>query len=106
MTRAIHQPPQFRQIADTLKRRITEGEYRPGDILPPAAKLEAMFSVSNITIRKALSLLSAEGCVVGRRGVGTIVIGKAPEKRVKIALTKSFGDWLGTAGMSSATFTQ
>lgn len=106
MNETQNQIPQFRQIAETIKRRIAKGEYREGDILPPAAKLEKMFSVSNITIRKALGLLAAEGCAIGRRGLGTIVTGNTRPLRVKIALSNNFGDWLGTAGINSKDFTQ
>ncbi|MCH8077238.1 MAG: GntR family transcriptional regulator, partial [SAR324 cluster bacterium] len=52
--------PQYRQVADTLRRRIRNGEYRQGQPLPTQAELERIFQVSGITIRKALGILAGE----------------------------------------------
>jgi DNA-binding GntR family transcriptional regulator len=93
--------PQYRQVADTLRRRILNGEYRRGDSIPTAAELEKSFSVSNITVRKALAILSDEGWVAGQRGVGTIVTSSAPKRRVRIAVTGNFTDWVVSASGKS-----
>ncbi len=89
--------PQYRQIAHTLRRRILDGVYREGEVLPTAADLEASFGVSNITVRKALALLAEEGCVEGRRGIGTVVTGTAPTERVTIAVSSNFREWFEAA---------
>lgn len=65
-----HSMPQYRQVADTLRRRIQNGVYPSGEVLPPLVKLEKIFNVSSITVRKALGILAAEGRVSGRRGIG------------------------------------
>lgn len=103
---ATNAAPQFRQIADTMRRRILNGEYRTGEVLPSAAKLEELFSVSNITIRKALQLLSEEGRVRRQRGVGTIVTDTAQEPQVRITLSNNFAEWVDTAGGSNLPITQ
>ena len=89
--------PQYRQIAHTLRRRILDGVYREGEVLPTAADLEESFEVSNITVRKALALLADEGCVEGRRGIGTVVTGIAPAQRVTLAVTSNFREWFEAA---------
>ncbi|MDP6404726.1 MAG: GntR family transcriptional regulator [Alphaproteobacteria bacterium] len=92
-----HAIPQYRQVAETLRRRILDGLYRQGRVMPPASELERQFSVSNITIRRALSILSDEGWITGRRGLGTVV-NPAPEvRRVAIAVSGNFRDWLDSA---------
>jgi len=91
------QQPQYRQVADTLRRRIDNGDYRRGDIIPSLAELEGLFGVSSITVRKAVGILSGEGLVEGRRGVGTVVIANPPTGRVAIEVSGNFGDWLDSA---------
>ena len=98
--------PQYQQVAATLRRRILSGEYREGDTIPTASELEADFSVSNITIRKALAVLSGEGRLNGRRGVGTIVTPAPVDQRVKIAVSGDFAAWADSASGRSLPITQ
>lgn len=103
---ALNASPQFRQVADTLRRRIRVGEYRPGDIIPPAVQLEKAFSVSNITIRKALAILSEEGLIQSKRGRGTIVTGKSDTQQVRVALSHNFSEWVDSAGGKNLEISQ
>jgi GntR family transcriptional regulator len=89
--------PHYQQVADTLRRRIHRGEYRKGEVIPTASQLEELFSVSNITIRKALAILAEEGWVRGQRGVGTVVVSAPETQRVNIAVSGNFTDWVDTA---------
>lgn len=98
MDDAVYATPQFRQVADTLRRRILMGEYRPGETIPPANQLEKSFSVSNITIRKALSILSSEGLIESKRGRGTIVKTPVRSPYVRVAMSRNFSDWVDSAG--------
>lgn len=98
--------PQFRQVADTLRRRIQTGEYRSGESIPTAAQLEHSFDVSNITIRKALSILSGEGLIESQRGRGTFVTDKAEDARVLVALSHNFSEWADTAGGGNLEISQ
>lgn len=95
---ALNASPQFRQVADTLRRRIQTGEYRPGDTIPTAAQLEKSFAVSNITIRRALAILSAEKLIESQRGRGTFVTDWATSSRVLVALSNDFSEWANSAG--------
>ncbi|MBW1713811.1 MAG: GntR family transcriptional regulator, partial [Deltaproteobacteria bacterium] len=52
--------PIYIQVAETIKGRIVANQYQPGDLIPSARELESEFGVSNITIRKALELLTQE----------------------------------------------
>ena len=81
------------KVAETLKARIRDGQYQPNDLIPSAKKLEEEFKVSNITIRKALDLLTREGFVIPMRGVGTRVA-KMEDDVVSIEITGSFRDWV------------
>jgi DNA-binding GntR family transcriptional regulator len=65
--------PFYLQIAETIRSRILEGYYTPGDLIPSYQELEKEFNVSNITIRKAIEILVRDGIINRKRGVGTIV---------------------------------
>ena len=86
----------YMKVAETLKARIRDGQYQLNDLIPSAKKLEEEFKVSNITIRKALDLLTREGFVIPMRGVGTRVV-KIEDDVVSIEITGSFRDWVDSA---------
>ena len=65
--------PYYVQVAETLRRRIMTDEYMENALIPPVPELEKEFNVSNITIRKALEMLTQDGLLRRKRGVGTIV---------------------------------
>ncbi|MBM6830654.1 GntR family transcriptional regulator [Faecalicoccus acidiformans] len=66
-------PPLYLQVKNDLKRKIEEGFYPRGSLIPPEPQLEKMFHVSRITIRQAISELVTEGYVNKKRGKGTSV---------------------------------
>lgn len=64
----------WRDVADDLRRRIAAGEFGIGDRLPPIQQLQEHYGVPSLTtIRQAQQLLSAEGLLDRRRGVGVFV---------------------------------
>lgn len=68
--------PKWEQIAETLRARIESGEY-PGGHLLSEVQLEGEFSVTRITVRKAIHALRDEGLVVTRRGMGSFVVARS-----------------------------
>ena len=77
------QVPIYLQVADTIKGRIFNDEYRVGDFISSAKDLEKEFGVSNITVRKALDILVQEGYLIPKQGVGTQVT-RRPEDLLEI----------------------
>lgn len=65
--------PAYRQVASTLRERITAGVYAPGESLPSERELVDTFEVSRPTIREALGLLRSEGLVIAEHGRGVFV---------------------------------
>jgi GntR family transcriptional regulator len=61
--------PRYRAIAQALREEIIAGELRPGEKLPPEARLVERFGVSRDTIRDATKMLIQEG-LVERGGAG------------------------------------
>lgn len=65
--------PLYRQVRDTLIRRMVDGVWAPGEPLPSEMQLAAELGVSQGTVRKALDEMAAENLVVRRQGRGTFV---------------------------------
>jgi GntR family transcriptional regulator len=74
--------PEYLRIAADLRRRISSGEYGPGDQIPTLPDLCAAYRVSETTIRNALRLLSGEGLIETRARAGTRVRARPPIHRM------------------------
>jgi GntR family transcriptional regulator len=74
--------PLYAKIADDLRGKIKDGYYGPGALLPSRNEIAAMYGVSPITARDALSVLSNEGYARAIRGRGHIVRRKRPRLTV------------------------
>jgi GntR family transcriptional regulator len=70
--------PLYYQLQQHLSERIRAGEFTVGDALPPEEQLCAAYSVSRITVRRALDALLNAGMISRRRGVGTFVAEPRP----------------------------
>ncbi|MET9624360.1 winged helix-turn-helix domain-containing protein [Streptomyces sp. NPDC006464] len=62
--------PAYLQLADDLRERIRSGKLATGTALPSAQELIASSGASSTVVKNALSLLRAEGYVVGHQGKG------------------------------------
>jgi GntR family transcriptional regulator len=69
----VAQQPMYQQIAETIRRRIEEGELDRGQQLPTELELRTEFNASRNTIRDAIKRLSGLGLVETRPGQGTFV---------------------------------
>ena len=65
--------PIWKSIAETLRREIAAGHYRPGDKLPTEAQMASRFGVNRHTVRHAISALVDDSLVHTRRGAGAFV---------------------------------
>ncbi len=99
--------PLYHQIKEILEERIKNGTYPVGSIFPSESELQALFSVSRVTIRQAIQLLAADGLLEPHRGIGTIV----KERKLfneQIEYIKSFSNEMRergiTPGLSYADF--
>ncbi|MGN6089552.1 MAG: GntR family transcriptional regulator [Actinomycetales bacterium] len=61
------------QVAESLRERIRNKEWAPGDRLPTEAELVASYGVSRATVRQSIKDLENEGLVVVRHGRGTFL---------------------------------
>lgn len=65
--------PKYQQIADELRGQISSGALAPGQRLPSEPDLAAQYDASRNTVRLAIALLTNQGLVVSRQGLGTFV---------------------------------
>jgi len=65
--------PLYQQIKDDIKRAIETGKYKPKEKIPAEPELSAEYSVSRVTVRRAVEELCSEGYLVKQQGRGTFV---------------------------------
>ncbi|MGI6852442.1 GntR family transcriptional regulator [Mesorhizobium sp. 1B3] len=65
--------PKAQNIANEVRRRIIERQWRQGDRIPDEADLAIEFDAARATVNKALQLLADEGLLDRRRRAGTRV---------------------------------
>ena len=72
----------YRRVASLLRRRISSGEWQPGDRLPALEALVDELRVGRVTVRHALDLLADEGLIARYRDRrGSSVIARPLDRR-------------------------
>lgn len=89
----------YQEIAQTLRRDVTDGTLEAGSLLPSESDLSSEHGVSRVTIRKALEVLRDEGLVDSRQGFGWFV-GSDPLRQTLDTLETIEGQ-LAAAGRTS-----
>ncbi len=77
-TRLLHINPQdaepiYRQIAEQLRRLVSAGQLRAGDLLPSVREVASAHAINPMTVSRAYSQLEAEGVLERLRGKGMAV---------------------------------
>jgi GntR family transcriptional regulator len=57
--------PKYARVVTELRRRIEEGVYSPGEMLPSEAQLVREFGIGRTTIVRALQILQHDGWISG-----------------------------------------
>lgn len=65
--------PLYQQLMEDIKCAIEEGRYQPEEKIPSEPELSELYSVSRITVRRAVDELCAQGYLVKKQGKGTFV---------------------------------
>ena len=73
--------PLYTQLVGIIKRNISSGELKVGDLLPSEAELCRALEISRNTVRQAIGALEDEGLVVRKRGRGTFVSDPSSNRR-------------------------
>lgn len=72
--------PLHRQLKEIIKRKIEQGEFKPGDRIPTEYELCNEFAISRAPVRQALADLVNEGFLYRQQGSGTFVNHKIPSE--------------------------
>lgn len=87
--------PLYQQLQRGLRDAIATKALLPDDALPPERDLAEQFSVSRITVRKALDGLVEEGLLTRRQGSGTFVASRVEKNFSKLT---SFSEDMAARG--------
>jgi len=72
--------PLFSQIAERLAEEIAEGELAEGERVPSTNELAAYYRINPATAAKGINVLTDEGLLEKRRGIGMFVAAGARER--------------------------
>jgi GntR family transcriptional regulator len=76
--------PLYQQLQRAIRQAIETRVLGPDDALPPERDLATDFSVSRITVRKAIDGLVSEGLLMRRQGSGTFVCARVEKNFSKL----------------------
>jgi DNA-binding GntR family transcriptional regulator len=65
--------PQYRRLYEILRKHISDGVYREGDLLPSENELCQLYGMTRPTVRQALGDLANDGYIIKHQGKGSIV---------------------------------
>src|SRR2546428_4832665 len=71
--KTVRKVRRYGKVAEQIRRLISEGELKPGDLLPPERELVAKLGVGRSSIRDAVRTLEVMGILEPRQGHGTVV---------------------------------
>jgi len=98
MNEVVRYTPLYLQVKDLILKKIVEGRYAPGSVIPSEPILAKTHGTSTSTIRQAINLLVAEGVLSKKQGKGTYIIEN------KVMLT--FLSWIGETPRGSAILSE
>jgi molybdate-binding protein/DNA-binding transcriptional regulator YhcF (GntR family) len=64
----------YQQIAESIRRKIIAGEYKPGDRLPPIRSMVKEWHCTPGTVQRAYHELTSQGLLFSHPGKGTFVL--------------------------------
>lgn len=65
--------PQYKRLYEVLRKHITDGVYKEGDLLPSENELCRIYSITRPTVRQSLGALANDGYIRKHQGKGSIV---------------------------------
>lgn len=69
----MEQIPQYRKLYEILRKRIVDGIYEEGSLLPSENELCVVYQMTRPTVRHALDSLVKDALIIKKQGKGSIV---------------------------------
>ena len=88
----------FRQIADDLRERVALGEFGDQGAMDSESALCARYTVSRVTVRRALETLRAQGLVESRQGSGWFATGGSFHQTLALGTFRHAGSAVAESG--------
>lgn len=63
----------YRNVIDYFKKKIIEGELRPGEKLPPEREIAERLNVSRNSVREAIRIMDMTGVISSQQGSGNYI---------------------------------
>lgn len=92
--------PLYQQVKEDIKSAIQHGKYKPQERIPSEPELSAEYSVSRITVRRAVEELCNEGYLIKRQGRGTFVSTPRIHRKIVSTRLESFSKTCRSAGIT------
>lgn len=92
--------PLYLQLAKHLRGQITSGKLGADAALPAERELAEIFSVSRVTVRKALASLATEGLLINKQGSGWFTHG-SPHVEQRLSTLTSFTEDMQSRGLET-----
>lgn len=86
--------PIHHQLKEILKRKIEQGEFKPGDRIPTEYELCEEFAISRAPVRQALAGLVNDGLLYRQQGSGTFVNHKIPLEVKPLQVMVTEDSWI------------
>ena len=92
MAEAERKTAKYRFLVETIKEKIKNGAYAPGERMESENRLSEEFGYSRQTVRQALSVLEREGLIERRRGSGTYISteSRRPARGSNVAIVTTY----------------
>src|SRR3989442_15159833 len=69
----VRKAARYERVGDRIRRLISDGPLKPGDLLPPERELAVRLGVGRSSVRDAVRTLEVMGILEPRQGHGTVV---------------------------------
>ena len=90
--------PLYFRIQESLREQIAAGGLPVGARVPSESELAQQFGTTRTTVRQALAYLTFAGLIVRRAGIGTFVVKRQIEGRIKTERPRAFEEQVEQSG--------